>query len=239
MKEESLPRDATRAPQLHCFVRDPAASPTAFARYEAIRPVRKGERSLSQQSHGTGRNSWRLWWDVQRFRRSGLLGLIDQRTLPHARGKPTADVFLPRHIQHHIVRLAMAHPFTARELARIVRDGIDGVARRNGHLRGLEAIFADRAADIDCVFHGGGAVGHGRQPPRRGQTDQRDEGTAGPAAPPVARGQGVVGVRFPLSFLGQRGHSAGLGPDRTHQPMADPWLAQKCPRMACKSIGGG
>jgi transposase len=30
---------------------------------------------------------------------------------------------LPRHIQQHVFRLAMAHPFTVRELAQIVRDG--------------------------------------------------------------------------------------------------------------------
>jgi hypothetical protein len=30
---------------------------------------------------------------------------------------------LPRHLRQHIVRLALAHPFTARELARIIRDG--------------------------------------------------------------------------------------------------------------------
>jgi hypothetical protein len=29
---------------------------------------------------------------------------------------------MPQHIQPHIVRLDMAHPFTARELARIVRE---------------------------------------------------------------------------------------------------------------------
>ena len=38
------------------------------------------------------------------------------------RGKPAVDALLPRHIQQHIVRLAIAHPFSARELARIVRD---------------------------------------------------------------------------------------------------------------------
>jgi transposase len=123
VKEESMPRDAASAPQLPFFISDPASSPEALARYEAIRPVLKGERSLPQQSHVTGINYWRLWRDLQRFRRSGLLGLIDQRTLPHARGKPAAEVFLPRHIQQHIVRLAMAHPFTAHELAQIVREG--------------------------------------------------------------------------------------------------------------------
>jgi transposase len=119
VKEESMSRDAAGAPRLHLFISDPAA----LARYEAIRPVLKGERSLPQQSHVSGINYWRLWRDLQRFQRSGLLGLIDQRTLPHARGKPAAEVFLPRHIQQPIVRLAMAHPFTAHELARVVRDG--------------------------------------------------------------------------------------------------------------------
>jgi hypothetical protein len=30
------------------------------------------------------------------------------------------ETLLPRHLQRHIVRLALAHPFTARELARII-----------------------------------------------------------------------------------------------------------------------
>ena len=33
------------------------------------------------------------------------------------------ETLLPRHLQQHLVRLALAHPFTARELARIIRDG--------------------------------------------------------------------------------------------------------------------
>jgi transposase InsO family protein len=117
-----MPRDSARVLQLPLFVHDTVGYPDALARYEAIRPVLKGERSVRQQSQQTGINYWRLWRDLQRFQRSGLLGLVDQRTLPHARGQPGADVFLPRHIQQQIVRLAMAHPFTARELARIVRD---------------------------------------------------------------------------------------------------------------------
>jgi hypothetical protein len=64
-----------------------------------------------------------LWRDLRPFQRDGLLGLIDRRTLPHVRGKPAVQDLLPRPIQQHIVRLAIAHPFTARELARIVRDG--------------------------------------------------------------------------------------------------------------------
>ena len=118
-----MPRDSAHALQLPLFVRDTVGYPDALIRYEAIRPVLKGERSLRQQSQQTGVNYWRLWRDLRRFRRDGLLGLIDRRTLPHARGKPGADVFLPRHIQQLIVRLALAHPFSARELARIIRDG--------------------------------------------------------------------------------------------------------------------
>lgn len=93
-----MPCDSARAPHLPLFVSDPAASPEALARYEAIRPVLQGERSLPRQSRASGMNYWRLWRDLQRFRRSGLLGLIDRRTLPQARGKPSAEVFLPRHI---------------------------------------------------------------------------------------------------------------------------------------------
>jgi putative transposase len=118
-----MPRDSARALELPLIIHGTVGYRDAVARYEAIRPVLKGECSLPQQSRAIGINYWRLWRDLQRFQRSGLLGLIDQRTLPHARGQPGADVFLPRHLQQHIVRLAMAHPFTARELARIVRDG--------------------------------------------------------------------------------------------------------------------
>jgi leucine-zipper of insertion element IS481 len=118
-----MPRDSAPALQLHLFVQDTVGYADAIARYEVIRPMLKGERSLRQQSQQTGINYWRLWRDLRRFRRDGLLGLIDRRTLPHARGKPGADVFLPRHIQQLIMRLALAHPFTARELARIIRDG--------------------------------------------------------------------------------------------------------------------
>jgi leucine-zipper of insertion element IS481 len=118
-----MPRGSAHAPQLPLFVRDTVGYPEALARYEAIRPILKGERSLRQQSHQAGIKYWRLWRDLQRFRGDGLPGLLDRRTLPHARGKPPVDVFLPWHIQQHVVRLAMAHPFTARELARMVRDG--------------------------------------------------------------------------------------------------------------------
>jgi hypothetical protein len=51
-----MPRDLAHAPQFPLFVQDPAASPEALARDEAIRPVLKGERSLPQQSQRTGMN---------------------------------------------------------------------------------------------------------------------------------------------------------------------------------------
>jgi hypothetical protein len=70
----------------------------------------------------TGLIYWRRWRNLRRFRQAGTLGLIDRRTLPHRRGRPPIDRRLPQDVQPHIVRLAMAHPFTARELARIVRE---------------------------------------------------------------------------------------------------------------------
>ena len=45
--------------------------PDALIRYEAIRPVLKGERSLRQQSQQTGVNYWRLWRDC------GAFGVMD------------------------------------------------------------------------------------------------------------------------------------------------------------------
>jgi hypothetical protein len=55
-----MPRDSASPLQPHLFVSDTAVSPEAFARYEAIRPVLKGERSLPQQSQQTRMNYWRL-----------------------------------------------------------------------------------------------------------------------------------------------------------------------------------
>jgi hypothetical protein len=51
--------------------------------YEAIRPILKQERTLAQHSRETGLNDWRLWRDLRRFTRDGLLGLINRRQLPH------------------------------------------------------------------------------------------------------------------------------------------------------------
>ena len=83
-----MPRDSAHTSKLPLFVSAPAASPEALARYEAIRPVLTGQRSLRQQSQQTGINYWRLWRDLRHFRRHGLLGLLDWRTLRHPRGKP-------------------------------------------------------------------------------------------------------------------------------------------------------
>jgi hypothetical protein len=103
-----MPRDSAHAPPLPLSVRDTVSYPDAFARHEAIRPGLTGERSLRQQSHQTGINDWRLWRDLRRVRRDGLLGLLDRCALPHARGKPAAHVCLPRPIQPQVVRLAIA-----------------------------------------------------------------------------------------------------------------------------------
>ena len=73
-----MPRNSAHAPQLPLVVRDTVGYPEALARYEATRPVLKGERSLSQ-SQQAWINYWRLWRALPRFRGGGLLGLIDHR----------------------------------------------------------------------------------------------------------------------------------------------------------------
>jgi hypothetical protein len=117
-----MPEAQISALQLPLFATDSPAYQAALARYEEIRPILKQERTLAQHSRETGLNYWRLWRDLRRFTRYGLLGLIDRRKLPHPWGKTSIEELLPRHIQQHIVQLAIAHPFTDRELARIVRD---------------------------------------------------------------------------------------------------------------------
>ena len=67
-----MPKTALFSPQLHLF---PGDSPTyldALARYETLRPILQGQRTLLQQSHLTGLPSKRRWRDLQRFRRAGL-----------------------------------------------------------------------------------------------------------------------------------------------------------------------
>jgi transposase InsO family protein len=98
----------------------------------------KRERTLAQQSRETGLNYWRLWRHLRRFQRDGLLGLVDQRKLPHPWDKIPLEERLPRHVQQHIVQLAIAHPFTDRELARIVREAYHVSVDHRGIRRVLE-----------------------------------------------------------------------------------------------------
>src|SRR5215471_3687571 len=120
-REDSMPTEATPSLQLNLFLRDTAAYQQALARYDRLRPILQGQATLTQQSHATGIPYNQLWRDLRRFQRAGLVGLLDQRTLPHMRSTSSLDVRIPLHVQHQIVRLALAHPFTARELARIVQ----------------------------------------------------------------------------------------------------------------------
>jgi leucine-zipper of insertion element IS481 len=117
-----MPADPVSALQLHLFASHSPAYQDALAHDEEIRPILKRERTLAQQSRATGLHYWRLWRHLRRFTRSGILGLIDRRKLPHSWGKTSIEALLPRHIQQHLVQLAIAHSFTDRELARIVRD---------------------------------------------------------------------------------------------------------------------
>lgn len=116
-----MPTTALSSPQLHLFPGDSPAYQDVLARDEMLRPILQGQRTLRQQSHLTGLPYKRLWRDLQRFRRDGLHGLLDRRTLPHRRGKTPIAAQMPVSIQQQIVRLALAHPFTTRELARMVR----------------------------------------------------------------------------------------------------------------------
>jgi hypothetical protein len=133
-----MPEAQLSALQLHLFASDSPAYQEALARDEAIRPILKREHTLAQHSRETGHSYWRLWRDLRRFRRDGLLGLINRRKLPHPWGKTSVEELLPRHIQQHIVQLAIAHPFTDRELARIVRDCYHYAIDHRGIRRVLE-----------------------------------------------------------------------------------------------------
>src|SRR5919206_5007347 len=111
----------TPSPQLDLFLRDTLMYQKALARYERLRPILQGQCTLTEQSRATGIPYHQLWQDWRRFQRAGLVGLLDHRTLPHPRGKAPVEERVPPHVQQQIVRLALAHPFTARELARIVQ----------------------------------------------------------------------------------------------------------------------
>jgi len=133
-----MPLVAPPSLQLDLFLRDTAAYQQALARYDRLRPILQGQATLTQQSRATGIPSNQLWRDLQRFRRAGLVGLLDHRALPHTRGKPPVEVRVPLHVQHQIVRLAFAHPFTARELARIIQTCYEVTIDHRGIRRVLE-----------------------------------------------------------------------------------------------------
>src|SRR5262249_2302369 len=116
-----MPTATAPSPQLDLFLRDTLAYQKALARYEPLRPILQGQCTLTEQSRATGIPYHQLWQDWRRFQRAGIVGLLDHRTLPHPRGKSPVEARVPSHVQQQIVRLALAHPFTARELARIVQ----------------------------------------------------------------------------------------------------------------------
>src|SRR5499427_3030052 len=124
--------------QLDLFLRDTAAYQQALARYDRLRPMLQGQSTLTQQSHATGIPYNQLWRDLQRFQRAGLVGLLDHRALPHTRGKSPVEVHIPLHVQQPIVRLALAHPFTARELARFIQTCYELAIEHRGVRRVLE-----------------------------------------------------------------------------------------------------
>jgi hypothetical protein len=116
-----MPTGATPSPQLDLFVRQPPAYQKALARDDVLRPILQGQSTLVQQRRATGIPYHRLWQDLRRFQHAGIVGLLERRPLPHARGKPPIDARVPLEIQPQVVRLALAHPCTTRELARIVQ----------------------------------------------------------------------------------------------------------------------
>jgi hypothetical protein len=126
------------SPPLDLFLRDTLAYQKAFARYERLRPILQGQCPLSQQSHATGIPYQQLWQDWRRLQRAGLVGLLAHRPLPHTRGTSRIDARVPLHVPQQIVRLALAHPCTARELARIVQTCDALALDHRGGRRGLE-----------------------------------------------------------------------------------------------------
>src|SRR5215510_3941456 len=92
-----MPTGTPPSLQLDLFLWDTAAYQQALARYDSLRPVLQGQSTLTQQSHATGIPSNRLWRDLQRLQRAGLVGLLDHRTLPHTRGKSPIEVRVPPH----------------------------------------------------------------------------------------------------------------------------------------------
>jgi hypothetical protein len=123
--------------QLEIFGETPAHR-TVIETYEWIRPVLTQQRTLAEQSRHTGIPYKRLWRYWHRFQRGGFWGLLDGRHHGHRRGKPPVEQVIPSPVQQQIVRLALAHPFTYRELARIVHQCYDYALDHHGIRRLLE-----------------------------------------------------------------------------------------------------
>ena len=58
-----MPTAVTPSSQLDLFLRDTLAYQKALARYERLRPILQGQRTLAQQSHATGIPYHQLWQD--------------------------------------------------------------------------------------------------------------------------------------------------------------------------------
>ena len=69
-----MPTVAPPSPQLDLCMRDTAASQEALARYEVLRPILQGTRTLTQHSQATGIPYGLLWRDLRRVERAGLVG---------------------------------------------------------------------------------------------------------------------------------------------------------------------
>ena len=115
-----MPSDGPTSVQLGLFIEETPAYREALDRYDLIQPLLTKQRTLREQSEATRVSYWRLRRYLQQFARKGLIGLVDRRRLKHRRGKPPVEEVLPVYVQQQVVRLAIAHPFTYRELARIV-----------------------------------------------------------------------------------------------------------------------
>jgi leucine-zipper of insertion element IS481 len=132
-----MPTGATPSPQLDLFIRDTPAYQKALARYDVLRPILQGLYTPAQHSRATGISYHRLWQDLRRVRHAGIIGLLDRRALPHGRGKAPSEVRRPADIQQHVIRLALAPPFTAHDLARIVQTCYALTIGHRGIQRGL------------------------------------------------------------------------------------------------------
>ena len=153
-----MPQAPARVLQLDLFLSDARTYCAALARYEAIRPVLRQEGTLAQYRRITGLSYRQLWRDLQRFPRAGVLGLVDRRALPHPRGRPPIETRPPPLSSNTSCDWPCAHPFTARELARIVRECYHEPIDHRGSSRYSPGITSRRPS---CS-----AIASGRSSPR-------------------------------------------------------------------------